>query len=179
MSESILVTTLKQKAFVISVIPDFMSIAQINLLYRGSRDGWKAKDFHRLCDNQGPTLTIVKSSVGRISGGFTTIPWKQQKEAGWQKDEKALVFSVDSELKFPCLQVDDAICHQEDGGPQFGFYCLGIQNMNKPNLSNCSFKDNGINHYLYKVSDDGNGNSVLTGEGGKGAMFTCVELEVF
>ena len=76
MSESILVTTPKQKAFVISVIHDINPTSNIKLLYRGSRDGWEAKDFHRLCDNQGPTLTIVKSSVGRISGGFTTIPWK-------------------------------------------------------------------------------------------------------
>ena len=55
------------------------------------------------------------------------------KEPEWQKDEKALVFSVDSELKFPCLKVDDAICHQEDYGPEFGNSCLGILQMNKPN----------------------------------------------
>ena len=73
MNESILVTTPKQKAFVISVIPDIKPTSNIKLLYRCSRDGWEAKDFHRICDNQGPTLTLVKSSVGKISGGFTTV----------------------------------------------------------------------------------------------------------
>ena len=75
MSESILVTTLKQKAFVISVIPDIKPTSIIKLLYRGSKDGWAAADFHRLCDNKGPTVTLVKSSAGRISGGFTTLSW--------------------------------------------------------------------------------------------------------
>ena len=51
MKESILVTTEKQKGFVKSVIPDFKTKTSIKLLYRGSRDGWDAQEFHRLCDN--------------------------------------------------------------------------------------------------------------------------------
>ena len=76
MNESILVTTPKQKTYVKSVIPDIKTTTIIKLLYRGSKDGWDKKDFHRLCDNKGPTVTIVKSSVGRISGGFTSLSWE-------------------------------------------------------------------------------------------------------
>ena len=52
--------------------------------------------------------------------------------------------------------------------------------MNIKNGSFCGFtgsihNDNGS----YKMSADDKGNSILTGEGGKGAKFTCVELEVF
>ena len=75
MKGSILVTTQKQDNFVKSVIPDLKANSVVKLLYRGSKDGWDAKDFHSLCDNQGPTVTIVKSSAGRVSGGFTTVSW--------------------------------------------------------------------------------------------------------
>ena len=77
--QSILVNTLKANDFIISAIPDLKPTTVIKLLYRGSRDGWDAKDFHRLCDNQGPTVTLVKSSAGRISGGFTTVSWTSVK----------------------------------------------------------------------------------------------------
>lgn len=33
---------------------------KFNILLRGSRDGFPAKDFHRLRDNKGPTVTIIK-----------------------------------------------------------------------------------------------------------------------
>ena len=75
MNESILVTTKKAKTFVKSIIPDLKASTVVNLLYRGSKDGWAARDFHRLCDKKGPTVTLVKSSAGRISGGFTTVSW--------------------------------------------------------------------------------------------------------
>ena len=29
------------------------------LIYRGSRDGWKASNFHAACDGKGPTLVLV------------------------------------------------------------------------------------------------------------------------
>ena len=44
------------------------------LLFRGSRDGFAAAIFHSKCDNQGPTVTIVKSG-NNIFGGFTELSW--------------------------------------------------------------------------------------------------------
>eukprot|EP00957_Ditylum_brightwellii_P057528 4362204-Ditylum_brightwellii.AAC.1 len=35
---------------------------QPQLLYRASRDGWQALQFHSKCDNQGPTVTIVRTT---------------------------------------------------------------------------------------------------------------------
>ena len=46
-----------------------------NLCYRASRDGWKAKDFHRHCNSKGPTVTLVR--VGDyIFGGYTDQNWE-------------------------------------------------------------------------------------------------------
>ena len=46
-----------------------------NLLYRASRDGWGASNFHSCCDNKGPTVTVVKSG-NYIFGGYTEHEWK-------------------------------------------------------------------------------------------------------
>ena len=44
------------------------------LCWRASRDGWNANTFHSLCDEKGPTITIIR--VGKyIFGGYTSLPW--------------------------------------------------------------------------------------------------------
>ena len=45
------------------------------LLYRASRDGWAASNFHSCCDNKGPTVTVVKSG-NCIFGGYTDQHWE-------------------------------------------------------------------------------------------------------
>ena len=45
------------------------------LCYRASRDGWGGKDFHRMCDDVGSTLILVKCGTN-IFGGFTDQSWK-------------------------------------------------------------------------------------------------------
>ena len=44
------------------------------LIYRASRDGWSSSTFHALCDNKGPTVTVVKSG-DNIFGGYTEQSW--------------------------------------------------------------------------------------------------------
>ena len=44
------------------------------LLYRASRDGWAASNFHSICDNKGPTVTVMKSG-NNIFGGYTEQSW--------------------------------------------------------------------------------------------------------
>ena len=46
------------------------------LLYRASRNGWAAANFHSCCDNKGPTVTVVKSG-NYIFGGYTEEQWEQ------------------------------------------------------------------------------------------------------
>ncbi len=35
---------------------------RLELLYRGSSNGFNSADFHSLCDGKGPTLTVILSS---------------------------------------------------------------------------------------------------------------------
>ena len=53
-----------------------------SLLWRGSRDGFEAKTFHRLCDWQGETLTVIKNTEGFIFGRLHI------KSLGWRFRER-------------------------------------------------------------------------------------------
>ena len=48
--------------------------ANDKLLYRASRNGWAASNFHSCCDNKGPTVTVIKSGHN-IFGGYTEQHW--------------------------------------------------------------------------------------------------------
>ena len=124
MKGSKLVTTQKGNDFVKSVIPNLKDTTAVKLLYRGSRDGWYAYDFHRFCDNQGPTVTIARSNAGRVFGGYASVSWTSRGK--YKADEKAVIFSIDSEAKYPCLQLEEALYHKKRQGPSFGGECLSI-----------------------------------------------------
>ena len=74
---------------------------KLNLIYRASRDGDYAKDFHFKCDFIGPNLTLIKTKKDYIFGGFTIKTWKhlfkdinnEDPENGTElKDEQAFGF---------------------------------------------------------------------------------------
>ena len=46
------------------------------LLYRSSEHNYTSKSFHKYCNDQGPTLAIIKSSEGWIFGGYATKSWR-------------------------------------------------------------------------------------------------------
>ena len=43
------------------VIKKFGEVKGLKLIFRGSEDGFESKVFHKNCDNQGPTVIIIKS----------------------------------------------------------------------------------------------------------------------
>lgn len=49
--------------------------ATCSLLYRASTDGKTHAAFHRCCDNEGPTLVLIKSEEN-IFGGYTSKSWE-------------------------------------------------------------------------------------------------------
>lgn len=54
------------------------------LLYHGSVAEYNltAGAFHRLCDNKGPTLVLVRSSCGLVFGGYAPVAWDSSGGAG-------------------------------------------------------------------------------------------------
>lgn len=94
------------------------------LIYRASRDGFGAQDFHRRCDGVPDTLTVIKATSGNIFGGFTQKSWRSS-NVSWITDENSFIFSlVNKENKpFKAIGLKDSengIYSRSDTGPSFG-----------------------------------------------------------
>jgi len=46
------------------------------LLFKISRDGCNPEVFHKKCDNQGPTVTVLYTPKRSVYGAYTSISWK-------------------------------------------------------------------------------------------------------
>jgi hypothetical protein len=106
---------------------EFSSNDKWSLLYRGSRDGFSAKNFHTKCDGHTNTLTIVKAKESsNIFGGFTTVDWESSSSGKYKSDPNAFLFSLTNSDQRPCkIRIDGnqvlyAIYCHEGWGPVFG-----------------------------------------------------------
>jgi hypothetical protein len=87
-----------------------------SLLYRGTRDGFGAQDFHSKCDNKSPTLSICKAHESSyIFGGFTTVSWDSTSE--YKSDPNAFVFSITNKDNTPLKMKVEPDEHQ------FAIFC--------------------------------------------------------
>jgi hypothetical protein len=66
------------------------------LKYRGSDHGWNAEQFHELCDNIGPSITLIKLEDGSCIGGFTTAKWCSPfyNQTYFKEDKYAKIFNL-------------------------------------------------------------------------------------
>jgi hypothetical protein len=61
--------------------PQFFGLIRgrhFKILWRGSRDGFTVKDFHRQCDSHTNTLIVILDTKGNIFGGFTPVEWESR-----------------------------------------------------------------------------------------------------
>ncbi len=107
-----------------------------NLLYRKSENDISYDTFHRLCDNQGPTLVLFKTSEGYIFGGYTPLNW--DKYSGWKKDSKTFTFSLTNKKVFRKKNENTkSIYCGTEVGPWFPF--IGPRDSGKYNMSQGEF----------------------------------------
>ena len=99
-------------------------VMKISLLYRGSRDGWEAINFHQKCDYKPNTLSLFQIKNGDCIGGFTSASWSSPKSWEYKYDPSAVLFNLSTQTSFPCLVPSDAIWCRDDWGPGFGLDVL-------------------------------------------------------
>ena len=87
------------------------------LLYKGTRDGDKAQEFHSRCDEAEKTLVIVEDNYGNRFGGFTTQDWGGQYLQ--KKDDEAFIFSIDKNKVYDVIPEQNAIGCYPNFGPVF------------------------------------------------------------
>jgi hypothetical protein len=64
---------------IVSALPEIFTEfrgKRIALLWRGSRDGFNAGDFHRCCDRHPNTLTLIQDTSMNVFGGFSPVAWE-------------------------------------------------------------------------------------------------------
>ena len=116
-NDSLILTTETYKEKMLYFIGE--KIEATELLYRGTRDGDLAKNFHERCDNKAPTIVLCKDKTGQIFGGFTKAEWDNKgKHPKYDKD--AFIFSITNDKKFLSKNYENSIECNKDFGPIFG-----------------------------------------------------------
>ena len=62
------------------------------MLYKATRHGFRSVDFHRRCDYEERTVTIIKSTNGYLFGGY--IPGSWSTKGSYQRDPQAFLFTL-------------------------------------------------------------------------------------
>jgi hypothetical protein len=161
------------------------------LLWRGTRDGFAARDFHDRCDGHPNTLTLIQDTEGNVFGGFTPVEWESRE---WNRrarednntrkgdpSQQSFVFTLINRhnvppMKFPIREgkMQNAIFCDAKFGPRFGGDILVADRCNEASHSQAA----GFG-WTY-TSDPGVTKGVpdcqlLTGEN----RFVVKEIEVF
>jgi hypothetical protein len=90
-----------------------MDNPETTLLYKGSKDGFKANTFHFLCDNKGPTISLIKSDYEKVFGAYTKLSFKSCDDLQMEADDTAFLFSVTNKTKHePYANRERAVCNQ-------------------------------------------------------------------
>ncbi|RUO96515.1 hypothetical protein BC936DRAFT_141900, partial [Jimgerdemannia flammicorona] len=70
------------------------------LLYRATRDGFDARDFHRHCDNLGATVSIVRvKGTGEIVGGYNPESWQSVVGGRYKTARGSFLFTITGGVK--------------------------------------------------------------------------------
>ena len=141
---------------------------KFELIFKMSKNGTKADDFHKICDDQGPTLTIIETTKNKIFGGFTPLNWKSR---GSYKDDsnQTFIFSLNLMKKYDIINIKRDAIKCSSYGPNFGDCDIKLNS----NMIKGETFANGSCNYL------SNNNLELTGGKGENENFETKEFEVY
>lgn len=148
------------------------------LCYRMTRDGSPAA-FHSTCDNLGPTIAVLRTSIGKILGGYYDLVW--QSSGGYRGSNGSFLFSLDANRRYPVGLdgVNYAIYDHSSYGPTFGGgHDLFIGSISGANKAYCYLPHTYVCKGLtYQGSPECR--MEFCGSSGLPAWFDISELEVF
>ena len=149
----------------------------MELIYRGTRDGMTSKNFHEKCDNKGPTITLYQNEKC-IFGGYNSGFWSSNGK--WYSSSDCFIFTLVNihniePTKFTYKNDSYAVHNISSYGPCFGGgFDIGIDYSDF--LNNDSYVN--FPHSYQDVL--GKGKSIFTGDlNNNNQYFKLKELEVF
>nr|ACD54671.1 B-box zinc finger family-like protein [Adineta vaga] len=143
------------------------------LIYKTTRDGSDSISFHRLCDNQGPTMTLIQSTTNCLFGDYASKCW-QSSSSFVDASESFLYLLTNANgnlpTKFPYNNDRKALYNFGSYGPIFGgeadLYISG-----RSNICLCSYCSLGVSY----VNSFHLGVNTFTGS----QYFQTNEIEIF
>jgi hypothetical protein len=151
---------------------------RFEILWRGSRDGFRAQGFHRRCDGRANTLTVILDTEGNIFGGFTPVEWELGEQRRYKADNsvKSFLFTLKNPHNIPArrfaLKAEEgqwAIMCDSKYGPWF-YYGIRVNDNCHANAKNYACLGE---NYTNDTALDGH--IVLSGSD----HFQVKEIEVF
>ena len=157
-------------------IYEWSGYKRMELIYRATRDGATAKDFHNKCNNQGPTICLFKNDKGNIFGGYASISWENGND-DYHSAPDSFLFTLTNihgtqPTKFPNTNSSYSLRFNSNYGPIFG----GGQD-----IYTCSnfINDNSASGFPHSYQDNlSKGYSIFSGNSNS-QKYKLKELEVF
>ena len=120
--DSCILSKSERKKEFINKILEWTGCKSMELLYRGTRDGMTANDFHNKCDNKGKTICLFLNDKDNIFGGYSSIPWTNN--GGHKEAENCFLFTLTNiyntePTAFQYIK-GTAVYHGAEYGPIFG-----------------------------------------------------------
>jgi hypothetical protein len=155
------------------------------LLWRGSRDRFGGRKFHKRCDGHANTLTLILDTGGNVFGGFTPVQWESPPGLSYKykcdDSLRSFLFTLKNPHNIPArkfaLKAEKKQSAIKGGfwwGPIFGDNEIAV-------CSNCNAQispltNTGTNLGHAYTNDTGlDGNKIFTGS----KKFQVREIEVF
>ena len=116
---------------------------ELKLLYQMKRDGNSCGVFHKIVDNQGPTITLFLTEDGYKFGGYTSKSFKTV--GGWINDPDSFLFDFLNLNKYPIKDKNyDAIFLGDIGiyGPEFYDILINSSDIKKGKLRTENYINN-------------------------------------
>lgn len=94
---------------------------RLNLIFQATKNGFKANDFHRICDGKSKTFIIAKSNYGNVYGGYASVPWQSVNKGEYIQDPHAFLYSLTYHTKHKQVKNNEfSIFVSKQYGPVFG-----------------------------------------------------------
>jgi len=170
--DSILLNETNKSDECLNKIYEWTGGKNMELLFRGTRDGMSGEAFHNKCNNKGPTISLFKNDYGYIFGGFTSIDWTSF--GIYKSAPDSFIFSLTNQYgvsptQFPNSNSNYSIYDNSSYGPTFGGgHDIGIV-FNSNHYLNFPHSYNDVLGYGYQIFKGDNYNY----------NFYLQEIEVF
>ena len=159
----------------LKIILGWTGFKNMQLIYRGTRDGMTSNNFRNKCVNQGATITLIKNAKNNIFGGYASISWENRDI--WANAPGSFLFTLTNIYNIKPTKFSSQNKGQEIGnfsyhGPNFGFEDIYFYS---------NFYEEGCSYSKFPKSYQdilGKGYSIFTGNSNNNVI-NLKEIEVF